>query len=105
MAFLDPELTALDEKVLKAYIADKDFAPWSYNLKEILRVKAHILSEEGEKLLSLASESLGYFHEGGFLLRTCRRNLVERSPYHAMNALSVNSYYCVWAPAHALRVK
>ena len=61
VAFLEPELTALDEKALKAYIADKDFAPWSYNLKEILRVKAHILSEEGEKLLSLASESLGYF--------------------------------------------
>ena len=61
LSFLEPELTSLDEKVLKGYIADKDFAPWAYNLKEILRSKAHILSEGEERLLSMASESMGYF--------------------------------------------
>lgn len=60
-SFVEPELSALDESVLKKFIADPDFADYSYMLKQVLRVKAHILGEESEKLLAMVSESLGCF--------------------------------------------
>lgn len=61
VSFLEPELAALDEEKLKSYCADPDLKRWAYSLKQILRSKPHILSEEGEKLLAMASESLGFF--------------------------------------------
>lgn len=61
LSFLEPELSALPEQTLNGFIADAKFAQYAYMLKQIVRTKAHILSGEGEKLLAMASESLGYF--------------------------------------------
>lgn len=61
LSFLEPELSALAEDKLKELIDAPEFSQYSYMLRQILRTKAHILSEEGEKLLAMASESLGYF--------------------------------------------
>lgn len=61
LSFTEPELSALPENVLQSFIDDSKFAKYSYNLKQIKRSKAHILSEEGEKLMTMASESMGYF--------------------------------------------
>lgn len=61
LAFMEPELSALPEEKLKEYVAAPELKEYSYMLKQILRVKAHILGEEGEKLLAMAQESLGYF--------------------------------------------
>ncbi len=59
LAYLEPELSALEDKVLDAYIADPAFSDFSYMLSEIKRVKAHILSDKEERLLSMAAEPLG----------------------------------------------
>ncbi|MDR2091028.1 MAG: oligoendopeptidase F [Clostridiales bacterium] len=51
-SFLTPELSSFGEEYLKELIADKDFCDYDYMLTEILRNKAHILSEKEEKLLT-----------------------------------------------------
>ena len=62
-AFVTPELTALDEKTLKAFIADPDFADYDYELKLILKGKPHVLSKETESVLSLSGQVMGSFHD------------------------------------------
>lgn len=58
LSYFEPELSALDDKVLDAYIADPAFADYDYMLSEIRRQKAHILSDKEERILALASEPL-----------------------------------------------
>ena len=62
-SFVLPELVSLDEKIIKEYIADKDFAPYSYSLKNVLKNKKHVLTEEGEKIMALAGDTLSQFHD------------------------------------------
>ena len=62
-AFIMPELTALDESVLNAYISDKDFNEYDYFLKCVLKEKAHVLSEDEEKLLAISGEALASFRD------------------------------------------
>lgn len=57
-SFISSELGALDDKVLDAYIADPEFCDFDFMLKEVVRQKAHILSDKEEKLLALAGEAL-----------------------------------------------
>lgn len=57
-AFVRSELSALDDSVLQTYIADPDFAEEDTALKNILRMKAHILTESEERMLALASDAL-----------------------------------------------
>ena len=61
-AFVEPELTALPDETLKAFIADPDFKDYDYSLKRVIDSKAHVLSEGEEKLLALASDVMGGFH-------------------------------------------
>lgn len=75
MAFVEPELTALDDEKLKAYIADPDFADYDYTLKKIEQSKAHVLSEGEEKLLALASDVMGGFHTVFSMLDNANLNL------------------------------
>ncbi len=58
-SFIRSELGALDDAKLDEYIADPGFADHDFSLKEIKRMKAHILSDKEEKLLAMASEALG----------------------------------------------
>ena len=62
-AFIMPELTALDESVLKGYISDKDLNEYDYFLKCVLREKAHVLSEDEERLLAISGEALASFRD------------------------------------------
>ena len=62
-AFVLPELTALDESVLKGYIADPDLSDYDYSLKRVLAEKSHVLTEGEEKLLSLSGETLSSFRD------------------------------------------
>ncbi len=62
-AFVVPELTALDESVLKGYIADKELSDYDYFLKDILKDKSHVLSEKEEKLLAESSETFSSFKD------------------------------------------
>ena len=48
-AYMLPELTALDESVLKGFIADPDFSDYDYMLETVLKSKAHVLGEEAGK--------------------------------------------------------
>ena len=75
LAFFEPEMTALDESVLNAYIADPDFAAYDYQLKRIAASKAHVLSEQEEKILALASDVLSGFQGVFGMLDNANLNL------------------------------
>ncbi len=57
-SFMTSELGALDASVLDSYINDPEFADFDFMLKEIVRQKAHILSDREERLLALSSDAL-----------------------------------------------
>ncbi len=62
-AFITPELTALDEKVLKEFILDPRLSDYDYTLKCVIKEKQHVLSESEEKLLAISGETLSSFRE------------------------------------------
>lgn len=62
-AFITPELTALDENVLKEFIENKKLSDYDYSLKCILKEKLHILPEGEEKLLAKVSETFSSFKD------------------------------------------
>ncbi|MDE7086724.1 MAG: oligoendopeptidase F [Clostridia bacterium] len=62
-AFFEPEMASLDESYLKALIDDKAFADYDYQLSLLLKKKSHVASEQEEKLVALASETLGSFYD------------------------------------------
>ncbi len=62
-SFIMPELTALDESILNEYILDKDLVEYDYFLKGVLKEKAHVLSENEEKLLAISGEALASFRD------------------------------------------
>lgn len=60
-AYVAPELSALPEEQLNAYISDPDFAAYDKMLKGVLKNKPHILSESEEALLaSMGSMNTSY---------------------------------------------
>lgn len=63
IAFFEPEISSLDEKYIQSIIADKDFAPYDYMFKCLLKRKAHVLSEREENLIALSGETLGTFSD------------------------------------------
>ena len=79
MAFVEPELTALSDEQLQAFIADKDFANYDYRLSRIAQSKAHVLSEAEEKLLALASEVMGGYHTTFSMLDNANLNLPKNT--------------------------
>lgn len=58
-AFVTPELTALPEETLKAYMADKELSEFDYTLRQIINQKPHVLSREIEELLSRGGKVFG----------------------------------------------
>ena len=62
-AFIVPELTALPNEKLEEYILDKDLSDYSYMLKNLLKDKKHVLTENEEKLLALGSEAMSSFRD------------------------------------------
>ena len=62
-AFFLPELTSLDEKVLKGFIENPKLSEYDYMLKCVLKEKAHVLSENEERLMSLSGDPLSSFRD------------------------------------------
>ena len=63
IAFMTPELTALPESTLKSFIADPALKDYDYELKTLLKSKAHVLSKETEGVLSLGGQVFGGFRD------------------------------------------
>lgn len=55
-SFFEPELIALPEDTLKAYLKDADLAPYQMLLQNIIDQKAHTLTAEEEAILAGTSE-------------------------------------------------
>lgn len=75
VAFIEPELTSLDEKTLQGFIDDPDFADYEYRLRKIAKGKAHVLTEKEERLLALASNVMGDFQNVFSMLDNANLNL------------------------------
>ena len=75
LSFVEPELTALDERVLQGFIADPDFSAYEYRLRKVASSKAHVLSEKEEKLLTLGSDVMGDFQSVFTMLDNANLNL------------------------------
>ncbi|NLK04750.1 MAG: oligoendopeptidase F [Spirochaetales bacterium] len=56
MAFFDPELLALDDELVESYLKESAFAPYAVYIRKARRFKAHILSEQEERIMALQSE-------------------------------------------------
>ncbi len=74
-AFVDPQLTALDEKTLQGFINDPDFKDHDYKLRKLVQSKAHVLSEQEERLLALSSDVFGGFQDVFMMLDNANLNL------------------------------
>ena len=61
-AFFEPEMASLDEAYLKGLINDKNFADFDYQIKRIIARKPHVISEECERLISMAGEIFETFY-------------------------------------------
>ncbi len=75
LSFVEPELTALPEERLNAFIADPDFAAYDYKLSKVAKAKAHVLSEAEEKILTLGSDVMGDFQSVFSMLNNANLNL------------------------------
>ncbi len=57
-AFIIPEILKIDKKTIKKFLESEELKPYSFKIKETIRLKPHMLSSEEEKLLALATEPL-----------------------------------------------
>lgn len=62
-SFVSPELSAIPDDKLQSFIDDPDFSDYDVALSNVLRGKAHILSENEERLLAGVGSFSGQFHE------------------------------------------
>ena len=62
-AFIMHELTSLSEQVLTEYIKDKELSEYDYFLKGVLKEKAHVLSENEEKILAESGDAMSTFRD------------------------------------------
>lgn len=68
LSFIKTELTKVPNETLETFIADTDFAAYDYQLRKVIKSKAHVLSEAEEKLLTLSSDVLEDFQNIFFML-------------------------------------
>lgn len=78
-AYVEPELTTLDDSLLQSFIQDPDFADYEYYLRKIANSKAHVLSEGEERLLALGSDVMGDFQGVFGMLNNANLNLPKAS--------------------------
>lgn len=62
-AFYEPEIASLPDEYLNSVIEDERFAAYDYQFKQMLKKKSHIIGEKEEKIVALASETLGTFND------------------------------------------
>ena len=74
-SFVEPQLTALDDTLLQAFIKDPDFSAYDYRLKRVIASKSHVLSASEEKLLTLGADVMGDFQSVFSMLNNANLNL------------------------------
>ncbi|MBR5646880.1 MAG: oligoendopeptidase F [Treponema sp.] len=57
LSFFEPEIQALDEKILREWISQPDFKDYRIYIEKLLYLKPYILSEKEERILSLQSQA------------------------------------------------
>ncbi len=95
LSYVEPELTALDERILNAFIADPDFAAYEYKLRKIMKSKSHVLSAAEERLLTLGSDVMGDFQSVFMMLDNANLNL----PKATMNGEEVQMSHGLYGVA------
>lgn len=60
-SFVGPQLCRLDDKFLHGLLNKKEFQPYSSTIKDTIKDKPHVLSEDNEKLLSITGSFAGDF--------------------------------------------
>ena len=61
VAFMIPELTALDEELLKQFQADPMLSDYDYEIEGIIKEKPHVLGKEAEAVLAMGGQVFGSF--------------------------------------------
>ncbi len=56
MSYFDPEIQAIDDESLKAWLKDDRFSDYRAMLGKLVRFKPHVLTENEEKIMALQSE-------------------------------------------------
>ncbi len=76
-AFVTPELTALSDEALEAFIADPRLKDHDYMLSRIKAQKEHVLSEKEERILAQTGEALSTAGDVFEMLDNAELNLPE----------------------------
>ena len=76
-AFATPELTALPDETLDAFIADRRLKDYDYLLTRIKAQKKHVLSEKEERILAQTGEALSAAGDVFEMLDNAELNLPE----------------------------
>ena len=58
-SYIAPEIQAIPEKKIKAYLSDPVLKDYKFSLQKLLRYRPHILSEKEERLLAMQGEVAG----------------------------------------------
>lgn len=57
LSFLEPQLLAIDEEILKGFIKEnKGLEPYDFNIYSLIRLKDHILDQKSERILAMTHE-------------------------------------------------
>ena len=63
VAFFEPEMAKLDDKYLDSIVNDPDFSDYDYQIKTIIKKKAHTVSEAEERIIGMSYEVFNTFSE------------------------------------------
>ena len=63
VSFVEPELTALSDTILKSYASDRRLSDYDYFFRQLIKGKEHILSASEEKILAMGGEVYSQFKE------------------------------------------
>ncbi|NCB30230.1 MAG: oligoendopeptidase F [Clostridia bacterium] len=69
-SFLTPELAALPEETLRAYLLEETLAPYHHGIADIIRGRAHVLNAEQEHMLALLADAAQTPDNGFTMLST-----------------------------------
>ncbi len=58
LSFADPQILSLEQDKLDQILNSAEMEPYKYQFSKLVRQKAHVLTEEGEKVLAMMAEAL-----------------------------------------------
>ncbi len=61
VAFITPELTALDKELLESFVLNPDLKDYDYEIRGIIKDKAHVLGKEAEGVLAMGGQVFSSF--------------------------------------------